>query len=556
MRALPQRWVTDHAERCPDAIALVMDQERMTYGRLEETTNQLARMLKAAGSLKGDRICLLMPKSPAAIVGLLGILKADCIYVPLDPSSPAPRLAHMIASCEPRLILAAGPVAPLLDELMMEPRVRSTISIGWLGPEKVTGKYFQSEFSGGDLQSYSGRPLDYENNLEDAMYILFTSGSTGTPKGVVITHASVSHFIEWAIGYFGISSSDRISGHPPLHFDLSVFDIFGSFAAGAQLHLVPAELNLLPHKLSEFIRESEVTQWFSVPSALNYLAKFDVVRANDFPALKRLLWCGEVFPTPSLRYWMRRLPHVTFTNLYGPTEATIASSYYTVAKCPEDDQTEIPIGTACQGEEFLLVDERLKPVAQGEIGHLYIRGVGLSQGYWKDPEKTREVFLPNPQSSDPTDRIYKTGDLAKIGTDGLVYFVGRGDSQIKSRGYRIELGEIETALNAIDSLQECAVVAIHTEGFEGATICCAYVPAAATQVSPTGLRKELSKTLPGYMLPSRWGAFEKLPKNANGKIDRGTLKEVFQRDATLSISELRHPAGDRYSEPRFSKAGD
>jgi acyl-coenzyme A synthetase/AMP-(fatty) acid ligase len=258
------------------------------------------------------------------------------------------------------------------------------------------------------------------------------------------------------------------------------------------------------------------------------MAKFDVVRPNDFPTLRRLLWCGEVFPTPALVYWMKRLPGVTFTNLYGPTETTIASSYYTVPGCPDDEKAAIPIGTACDGEELLVLDEELKHVRQGEVGDLYIRGVGLSPGYWRDPEKTRAVFLPNPHSPDPTDRIYKTGDLAKIGPDNLVYFLGRADSQIKSRGYRIELGEIETALNAIGSLRECAVVAINTDRFEGAIICCAYVCAGDSDLSPASLRKELGKVLPAYMLPNKWKAYEILPKNANGKIDRRLIREQFE----------------------------
>ena len=148
------------------------------------------------------------------------------------------------------------------------------------------------------------------------------------PKGVVITHANVIHFVRWAALYFKMSSEDRVSGHPPLHFDLSTFDIYGTMAAGAQIHLMAPETSLLPHKLADFMREKELTQWFSVPWVLQQMAKFDVVRQNDFPALKRLLWCGEKFPTPALIYWMKRLPHVTFDNLYGPTEATIASSYY------------------------------------------------------------------------------------------------------------------------------------------------------------------------------------------------------------------------------------
>jgi amino acid adenylation domain-containing protein len=347
------------------------------------------------------------------------------------------------------------------------------------------------------------------------------------PKGVVITHANVMQFVRWAIHYFGISPADRISGHPPLHFDLSVFDIFGALSGGAELHLVPPEFNLLPHKLADFIRDGTLTQWFSVPSILNYVAKFDAVRFNDFPCLQRLLWCGEVFPTPALIYWMKRLPHVRFTNLYGPTEATIASSYFTLSEIPESDTTPIPIGTACPGEELLVLNEKQEPVPAGEVGDLYISGGGLSPGYWEDPEKTASVFLTRRTGNNRSDRIYKTGDLARIGEDGLVYFVGRADSQIKSRGYRIELGEIEASLNALHVLKECAVVAIRADGFEGATICCAYVPRSDAHVTPVVLRSELSKTLPSYMIPTKWMAFDKLSKNPNGKIDRPALRERF-----------------------------
>ena len=268
---------------------------------------------------------------------------------------------------------------------------------------------------------------------------------------MVITHSNVASFVEWSTKYFGTSPSDRISRQPPLHFDLSTFDIYGTLSNGAQLYLVTPEQCLLPHKLAEFIRSSELTQWFSVPSLLNYMAGLDVVKENDFPSMKRLLWCGEPFPTPALIYWMKRLPHVSFTNLYGPTETTIASSYYRVPECPADNKQLIPIGTACEGEELLVLDDDLKPLAPGEVGQLYIGGVGLSPGYWRDPEKTRAVFLANPYSQNPNDRIYKTGDLASTGPDGLVYVHGRSDSQIKSRGYRIELGEIEKELTPLKS---------------------------------------------------------------------------------------------------------
>jgi amino acid adenylation domain-containing protein len=530
MLSLLQQLVTSQAERRAEQTAIVYRQERLSYGELEETSNRLAHLLKDAGCRRGDRVGILVPKTPTAIVAILGVLKADCIYVPLDPSSPAPRLEKIVDACAPRFIIAGGAVTSLLDELMADSSRREGTAIGWMGEGRIEGNNFRTVFSGEEIRSYSGEALDYRNTPSDAAHILFTSGSTGVPKGVIITHANVVNFINWAVKYFDTKPSDKISSHPPLHFDLSTFDIYGTLGSGAQLHIVPTDLNLLPHKLADFIRTSELTQWFSVPSVLNFMAKADVVKPDDFPALERLLWCGEVLPTPSLIYWMRRLPRVKFTNLYGPTEATIASSYYTVPQCPDDERAEIPIGAPCDGEGLLVLDEELKLVPTGETGDLYISGVGLSPGYWQDKEKTDAVFIKRPGSSDPDDRVYKTGDLAKALEDGLFYYLGRADSQIKSRGYRIELGEIETALNALNLTEECAIVAINTEGFEGVAICCAFVPLKDIDATPVRLRAEMGKVLPNYMMPARWMRFDLLPKNANGKIDRKALRERFQQD--------------------------
>lgn len=528
MTTLLQEWVTNQAEKQPDAIALVAGDERVTYLEMEERSNQLARILRDAGCKRADRICFLIPKSPAAIITMLGILKADCIHVPLDTSSPAPRLIKIIESSDPRFIIAAGKFATVLDEVMSHDRLRDSIRIGRIDSEDPQRENFKAEFSINDVDCYSTAHVDCANKRDDPAHILFTSGSTGAPKGVVITHSNVIHYVEWANKYFGVVSSDRIPGHPPLHFDLSTPGVFGTLAAGAQLHLVPGELNLLPHRLADFIRTSELTEWLSVPSVLHNMARFDVVGYNDFPSLKRVMWCGEVFPTAPLIYWMKRLPNVRFTNLYGPTESTVASSYYTIPKCPEDENAVIPIGTPCEGEELLVLDDDLQPVLPGQEGNLFIGGVGLSAGYWRDKEKTDSAFLPDPRPSKPSDRIYKTGDLAKIGEDGLGYFLGRADSQIKCRGYRIELGEIEAAMKAIDAVGECAVVAMNTDGFAGSIICCAYVPRAGADVSEMYIRERLAGLLPSYMLPQRWLALEKLPQNSNGKTDRRALINEFQ----------------------------
>jgi amino acid adenylation domain-containing protein len=560
MTPLLQQGVTAQAQAHPEAIALVFKGTRLTYGALEEEANKLAHLLKDAGCRRGDRVGLLMPKMPTAIVAMLGALKADAIYVPMDPASPAARQARVLEVSDCRFILAAGPVGQGLRDTLATATLEQRPVIGWLDEDAPSEADPAPAFTLRDLATYPATPPTYANTDGDVAHILFTSGSTGLPKGVMITHSSVVHLIQWAGAYFGITRTDRVSQHPPLRFDVSTFDVFGTLWAGAELHLVPPELNLLPHKLAQFIREARLTQWFSVPSVLNLMANFDVLRQDDFPALRRVLFAGEVLPTPTLIHWMRRLPHVRFINLYGPTETTIVSSHYTVPRCPADEREPIPIGTACDGEELLILDEQRRPVAPGEVGDLYIRGVGVSPGYWGDLEKTRSVFLPYSGGAGPHDRIYKTGDLARRSADGLFYFLGRADMQIKSRGYRIELGEIEAALHALPDLRESAVVAIQSEGFEGWLICCAYVPASGNGVSsPEGVRRGLAERLPGYMLPARWMRYDVLPKNENGKIDRPRLRDGFlSAESVPAKAQAPSPENvgemDRMVNPAFGRS--
>lgn len=525
MTVLLQDLVTDQASRRPDALALAFDNERLSYAGLEEFSDRLAAVLRDVGCMPGDRVCLLMPKSPRTVGAMLATLKAGAMYVPLDMASPPARLARIVASCENAVMLACAPSATILAELRrLVPA--GTAVIGWLDEASPRDSSVPAFTLKDVALAPPGRPTERVTSDAGA-HILFTSGSTGEPKGVVVRHSSVVHFVEWATHYFGTVPGDRISGHPPFHFDLSTFDIFGTLSAGASLHLVPPELNVFPNKLADFVRSTSLTQWFSVPSVLNLLLRGGGMREGVFPDLRRVIWCGDVIPTPTLQEWMRLVPHATYTNLYGPTETTIASAFHRVPSGLVPDGP-IPIGRACPGESVQVLGENLVELAPRETGEIYIGGVGLSPGYWRDVGKTAHAFVPNPFSCVPGDRLYRTGDLGRRDEDGLVYFLGRADSQVKTRGYRVELGEIEAALHGLGCLRECAVVAVGSGDFDGVSICCAFVP-DGPKVTPLVLRGRLAELLPAYMLPTRWLESKALPRNANEKIDRPSLKLAFQR---------------------------
>jgi amino acid adenylation domain-containing protein len=513
---LLQDLVGLQAARDGEKIAVADGPRRLSYAELERRSSRLAHVLGAEGCGDGDRVAILIPKSLEAITALLGVLKAGALYVPLDTASPAARLRKVMAACEPRVLLHAGSAAGLAAALAEGREVR-------LGSLEDLDPAFPG-FDRADVESAPDSLPSCGRRPEDPAHILFTSGSTGEPKGVVISHGNVLAFVRWANAHFGLGPDDRTSGHSPLFFDLSTYDIYGTFAAGAELHLVPPQLNLLPQRLAAFIRERRLTQWFSVPSILSYMVQLGAVREGDFPELRRVLWCGEVFPTAALLRWMERVPHVTYTNLYGPTEATIASSFHDVLRKPADPGEEVPIGRACAGEELLVLDAARNPLPDGTPGDLYIGGVGLSEGYWRAPELTTRSFVEVPGRG----RLYRTGDRARRDASGRFHYLGRVDQQIKSRGYRIELGEIENALQCLDDLRESAVVAVPTDGFEGCRICAAYVPReAASSVSPAELRRKLGERLPGYMIPSEWGSWQALPRTPNGKVDRKGILARF-----------------------------
>lgn len=500
------------AAASPEARAIVGDGTSLTYGEVGRIAAAMVARLKEQGIAPGERVALLAEKSPVAIAAICGTMGADCIHVPLDADSPSARLKLILGAARPSAIWCQSTDA-----------VRAKLQDAL--PPGVDVPVLELETPDAWM-SLTPCAAPTEPGSTEIAQLLFTSGSTGVPKGVMVTHANVLAFVDWAGTHFGISAEDRVSGHSPLAFDLATWDIFGAFAAGAELHPVPSSLNLFPQKVLAFMRERRLTQWFSVPSLLAYMARFDVLVQDDLPDLKRLIWCGEVFPTAPLRYWMTRLPHVRFTNLYGPTETTIASTVYEVREVPGETEPPVPIGRACGGESLHVVDDGLREVPVGETGEIVIGGVGVTLGYWEDPTKTAERFVIAPHL-DGEGSVYRTGDLGRADADGVVHFLGRADTQIKSRGHRIELGEIENAVLAVDEIGEAAVVAVATGDFANIEIACAYALKPQRELPTAELRKRIAVSLPRYMLPSQWRELLTFPKNANGKIDRLHVQALF-----------------------------
>ncbi len=451
-------WARKQAEREPESIAVTLANRHLTYRLLESESNRLACLLLKSGFAPGDRVGLLLDKTPEAIIAMHGISKAGGIYVPLNINSPAERLITILNTAEISFLMVDRPSLPKYKRIVKKNESFRELAWGWWSKDPRFMLYQPSPtFSYHDLRHQPDYPFQKIRNDDYPAQILFTPASDEQPKGVVTTHRNIKSLVQWSVPYFDIQAGDRLSGYSSFFLDHSIFDIYCSMAAGAHMYLIPDRVNSLPEKLADFILENDLTQLFSVPSVLSSMACCDVVEEEGFPGLKRLIWSGEEFPVPALRYWMKKLPHVSFTNLYGRTETTVASSCYTVPELP-GPETEIPIGTSCTNGKMIILDEEQNSVETGETGDIYISGSGLSLGYWKDKKATAEAFTWHPNSEGEYEYIHKTGDKASREEDGLIYYRGRSDNQIISRGYRNELAEVEAALGSIRTLREDAVV--------------------------------------------------------------------------------------------------
>jgi len=526
MAFLLHQLLSETAAKYPDKEAVNFNGEAITYSELDKVSNRLTNLLIAYGVKRGDGIAIYMPRNINSIIALFGILKSGATYVPIDQFCPENRLSYIINKCEISFLLSSEEKlnnikrsssggSPLKNVLLMD-RLEESDGLG-IEIKILSWKK--------EVINYSDKNPDIHVMDGDLSYILFTSGSTGTPKGVMISHLNALTFINMACEFFKITKEDIFSNISPLHFDLSVFDIYVAFKAGATVVIVPEGISMFPLKLAKFIEKNKITVWNSVSSALSLLVTYTDLSKFNFSSLRLVLFAGEVFPVKYLRQLKKHILSAQFYNIYGQTEAN-SSTYYLIEEVPEDDSSLIPIGKPFPNFEIFALDENGKKVNEpGQKGELYVRASSVALGYWGDEEKTSEKFVKNPLNPDSNERIYKTGDIVRLDSSGNYIFLGRADHMIKSRGYRIEIGEIETALSNHPQVKNAVVIPIPDE-LIGNRIAVVIVPSDGNVIKKEDILRYCSTQLPKYMIPEIVELRDALPITSSGKTDRKKLFEI------------------------------
>jgi amino acid adenylation domain-containing protein len=508
-------------ERTPEAVAVLYEDERITYDELNRRANQTAHYLCRLGVGPDALVGLMMERSIEVIIAMLGVLKAGGAYLPLDPAYPSERISFMLEDAAVNVLLT--------QESLMDS----------LPPHDAQVARMDIDREILDSQSVENPP--HAAAAANLAYVIYTSGSTGRPKGVMISHGAICNRLLWMVNAFPLTADDRVLQKTPISFDASVWEIFAPIFAGAQLVMAQPGGHQDGSYLRRTVNERQITTIQLVPSMLQVF--LDGSDLKDCDSLKRVFCGGETLPFNLQERFFANLD-ASLHNLYGPTEVSIDASCWS---CQRDGNRQfVPIGHALANTQIYILDAEFNPVPIGAPGELYVGGDGLARGYHNRRDLTAERFIPNPFDSEPGRRLYRTGDLARHLSDGALEYLGRVDHQVKIRGFRIELGEIEAVLARHSAVRQVVVTA--DADVSGERRLTAYLVAAegAGKRPPGELRTHLRQHLPDYMMPSFMVWLDELPLTPNGKIDRRALPEP---------GEVRSELTDQYVPARTPLEG-
>ncbi|MFD9220700.1 amino acid adenylation domain-containing protein [Streptomyces sp. NPDC060064] len=503
----------------PDRIAVHGDDGQLTYSELDAQADRLAHLLAESGVLPGDVVALCAERSAQSIVMMLAVLKAGAAYLGLDSKQPEARRDLILRDASVRVVLADKGSATGFDG------DGCTVIV----PGEEQGAARERPPARPTLDSGSGSGSDR------TAYVAYTSGSTGTPKGVCVPHRAVLRLVVGA-DFISMDSTDTFLHFAPVAFDASTLEIWGALLNGATLAVAPSgDLSLA--ELLRFVRDERISVMWLTAGLFHRAVDQGL---TDLPHLRHLLAGGDALSVAHVNRAVAAIPHTAVTNGYGPTENTTFTTTHTVRE-PVDSAT-VPIGRPISGTGVLVLDDRLRPVPDGEPGELYATGEGLAHGYLDRPGITAERFVANPYADVPGERMYRTGDLVRRQADGSLEFIGRGDGQVKIRGFRIEAGEVVAALTALPGVGRAEVVAQRRQSGDRRLI--AYVVGGeGAKPSALEMRRRLTDILPSYAVPSLVRTVDELPLTANGKVDRAALERRDTAERPEVNADHRAPEG-------------